>query len=291
MLLFDGQLLNIRTKLIIRCTVAREALKMKDKRVTTGFDPETGIATLSFNRPEALNAIDVSLARAFRAEVEGLKTLSGVRCVVLKGEGRAFMAGGDVASMAGSPEQAREAISAILDAVNPAILLLRSMDAPVIAVVKGVAAGAGLSLVLMADLVIAEENTKFLMAYNGIGAVPDCGGSWFLMRKIGAGRAAELMLLGRTLSAAEAKGWGMITESVPEADFERRVTEITETIANGPTRAFGAFRRLTDRACGDQLAAQLDAEKDAFLEMTRTRDFAEGVSAFLAKRAPEFDGF
>jgi 2-(1,2-epoxy-1,2-dihydrophenyl)acetyl-CoA isomerase len=164
------------------------------------------------------------------------------------------------------------------------------MDAPVIAVVKGVAAGAGLSLALMADLVIAQEDTKFLLAYNGIGAIPDCGGSWFLAHKIGAGRAAELMLLGRTLSATEARDWGMITESVPEADFEKRVTEITRNVANGPTRAFGAFRRLTDGACGDQLAAQLEAEKEAFLELTRTGDFAEGVAAFLAKRPPEFHG-
>ena len=263
---------------------------MTDPLVTTDFDADTGIATLTFNRPEALNAISVPLAESFLAAAQALKERSGLRCIVLTGSGRAFMAGGDIASMTGSPEQAGKAVSAILGAVNPAILLLRSMDAPVIAVVKGVAAGAGLSLALMADLVIAQEDTKFLMAYNGIGAVPDCGGSWFLTHKVGTGRAAELMLLGRTLSAAEAKDWGMITECVPEADFEKRVAEITEKVANGPTRAFGAFRRLTDGACGDRLAAQLEAEKEAFLEMTRTGDFAEGVSAFLAKRPPEFHG-
>lgn len=263
---------------------------MTDSLVTTDFDADTGIATMTFNRPEALNAISVPLAEAFLAEARVLKDRSGVRCIVLTGSGRAFMAGGDIASMTGSSEQAGEAVSAILDAVNPAILLLRSMDAPVIAAVKGVAAGAGLSLALMADLIIAQDDTRFLMAYNGIGAVPDCGGSWFLTHKIGTGRAAELMLLGRTLSAAEAKDWGMITECVPEADFEKRVAEITEKVANGPTRAFGAFRRLTDGACGDRLAAQLEAEKDAFLEMTRTGDFAEGVSAFLAKRPAEFHG-
>lgn len=263
---------------------------MTDSLVTTDFDADTGIATMTFNRPEALNAISVPLAEAFLAEARALKDRSGVRCIVLTGSGRAFMAGGDIASMTGSPEQAGEAVSAILDAVNPAILLLRSMDAPVIAAVKGVAAGAGLSLALMADLIVAQDDTRFLMAYNGIGAVPDCGGSWFLTHKIGTGRAAELMLMGRTLSAAEAKDWGMITETVPAADFEKRVAEITKNVANGPTRAFGAFRRLTDGACGDQLAAQLDAEKQAFLEMTRTGDFAEGVAAFLAKRPPEFHG-
>lgn len=263
---------------------------MTDRLVTTVFNPDTGVATLTFNRPEALNAINVPLAQAFLAAVQEISGFSGVRCIVLTGAGRAFMAGGDVFSMAGTSEQAGAAISAILDAVNPAILLLRSLDAPVIAAVKGVAAGAGLSLALMADLVVAHEDTRFLVAYNGIGAVPDCGGSWFLAQKVGSGRAAELMMLGRTLSAHEAKDWGMVTSIAPEKDFENLLNGIIGKVANGPTRAFGAFRQLTDRANGNQLAAQLEAERTAFLEMTRTEDFAEGVTAFLAKRQPRFQG-
>lgn len=263
---------------------------MTDALVTTAFDTETGVARLIFNRPGALNAINVPLAEAFLGAVQEISALSGVRCIVLTGAGRAFMAGGDVSSMAGTSEQAGAAISAILDAVNPAILLLRNMDAPVIAAVRGVAAGAGLSLTLMADLVVAHEDAKFLVAYNGIGAVPDCGGSWALAHKLGAGRAAELMLLGRTLSATEAREWGMITEVAKDTDYENRLNRIIEKVANGPTRAFGAFRQLTDRANGDQLAAHLEAERAAFLEMTRTGDFAEGVSAFLAKRPAQFRG-
>lgn len=263
---------------------------MTGRLVSTAFDTGTGVATLTFNRPEALNAIDVPLAEAFLAAVRELTDVPGLRCIVLTGAGRAFMAGGDVASMAGTPEQAGNAISAILDAVNPAIVLLRSLDAPVIAAVKGVAAGAGLSLALMADLVVAHEDTKFLVAYNGIGAVPDCGGSWFLAHKLGAGRAAELMLLGRSLSAAEARDWGMITEVAPDNDYESRLNCIIEKVARGPTRAYGAFRQLIDRANGNQLADHLEAERAAFLEMTRTEDFAEGVSAFLAKRPAQFQG-
>ncbi|MBU2954913.1 enoyl-CoA hydratase-related protein [Marinobacter sp. F3R08] len=263
---------------------------MTDTLVTTEFDSETGAATLTFNRPEALNAINVPLAQAFLAAVQDLKTRSGVRCIVLTGAGRAFMAGGDVSSMAGTSGQAGKTISTILDAVNPAILLLRSMDAPVIAAVHGVAAGAGMSLALMADLVVAHEDTKFLVAYNGIGAVPDCGGSWFLARKLGAGRAAQLMLLGRTLSAAEARDWGMVTELAPAGAYESLLNSVIAKVTAGPTRAFGAFRQLTDRANGNQLAAHMEAEKAAFLDMTRTEDFAEGVSAFLAKRPPVFHG-
>jgi 2-(1,2-epoxy-1,2-dihydrophenyl)acetyl-CoA isomerase len=262
---------------------------MTGRLVSTAFDTGTGVATLTFNRPEALNAIDVPLAQAFLAAVRELTNRPELRCVVLTGAGRAFMAGGDVASMSGTPEQAGNAISAILDAINPAILLLRSLDAPVIAAVKGVAAGAGLSLALMADLVVAHEDTKFLVAYNGIGAVPDCGAK-FLAHKLGAGRAAELMLLGRALSAAEARDWGMITEVAPNNDYENRLNRLIEKVAKGPTRAYGAFRQLIDRANGNQLADHLEAERAAFLEMTRTDDFAEGVSAFLAKRSAAFRG-
>lgn len=263
---------------------------MTDRLVHTAFDEKAGVATLTFNRPEALNAVNVPMAEAFLAAARELKNLAGLRCVVLTGAGRAFMAGGDVASMAGTPAQAGDAINAILDAANAAILLLRSLDAPVIAAVKGVAAGAGLSLALMADLVIAREDARFLVAYNGIGAVPDCGGSWFLTHKIGAGRAAELMMLGRTLNAAEAKEWGLVTGFAPENEYESLLSETIKQVANGPTRAFGAFRQLTDRATGDQLAAHLEAERAAFLDMTRTEDFAEGVSAFLAKRPAQFRG-
>jgi 2-(1,2-epoxy-1,2-dihydrophenyl)acetyl-CoA isomerase len=263
---------------------------MADSLVTTAFDAGTGVARLTFNRPKALNAINVPLAEAFLAAVREIRDLSGVRCIVLTGAGRAFMAGGDVSSMAGTSEQADAAIGAILDAVNPAILLLRGMDAPVIAAVRGVAAGAGLSLTLMADLVIADEEAKFLVAYNGIGAVPDCGGSWALAHKLGAGRAAELMLLGRTLGAAEARDWGIVNEVVTDSEFDNRLNRMIEKVAQGPTRAYGAFRKLIDQANGGRLADHLEAERAAFLEMTRTEDFAEGVSAFLAKRPSEFRG-
>ncbi|GBO84754.1 enoyl-CoA hydratase/isomerase family protein [Marinobacter salsuginis] len=263
---------------------------MADSLVTTAFDAGTGVARLTFNRPEALNAINIPLAEALLAAVRDIHGLSGVRCIVLTGAGRAFMAGGDVSSMAGTSEQAGAAIGAILDAVNPAVLLLRGMDAPVIAAVRGVAAGAGLSLTLMADLVIADEEAKFLVAYNGIGAVPDCGGSWALAHKLGAGRAAELMLLGRTLGADEARDWGIVNEVVPDSEFDNRLNRMIEKVAQGPTRAYGAFRKLIDQANGGRLADHLEAERAAFLEMTRTEDFAEGVSAFLAKRPSEFRG-
>jgi len=181
-------------------------------------------------------------------------------------------------------------VNGMLDALIPAILQLRSMDVPVIAGVKGAAAGAGLSLALMADLIIAEENARFLIAYNGIGTVPDCGGTWFLPHKIGSARATEMMMLGRTLNAIEAKQLGLVTEVSPEATFDEVLAATVNRVANGPTRAFGAFRRLVDDAYGSPLDVHLEAERQAFLKATETADFAEGVSAFLAKRPAAFSG-
>ncbi|MBW7472138.1 enoyl-CoA hydratase-related protein [Marinobacter sp. F4218] len=258
--------------------------------VTPAFNEKTGVATLTFNRPEVLNAIDVPMAQAFHHAVKDLAGKPGLRCVVLTGAGRAFMAGGDVASMSGSPVQTREAVNGMLDALIPAILKLRAMDAPVIAGVKGAAAGAGLSLALMADLIVAEESARFLIAYNGIGTVPDCGGTWFLPHKIGSARATEMMMLGRTLTAIEAKQWGLVTEVSPQGEFDKTLAAVVHRVANGPTKAFGAFRRLVDDASGSPLEAHLEAERQAFLKATESADFAEGVSAFLAKRPAAFSG-
>lgn len=263
---------------------------MTDSPLISAFDEQTGIATLTFNRPDVLNAINVPMAEAFLEAVKALNGKPGLRCIVLSGAGRAFMAGGDVASMAGSPEQVKDVINGLLIPLNEAILLLRNMDAPIIAGVKGAAAGAGLSLALMADIIVADENARFLIAYNGIGAVPDCGGTWFLPQKIGTARATEMMVLGRQLTATEAKDWGLLAEVAPADSFEEVLRAVVNRVANGPTRAFGAFRRLLDQANGNPLAVQLDAEHQAFLKVIQTSDFKEGVSAFIDKRPAAFTG-
>ena len=163
-------------------------------------------------------------------------------------------------------------------------------DAPIIAAVRSAAAGAGLSLALIADIIVAEKNAKFLTAYNGIGAVPDCGGSWSSPHKVGAARATAMMLLGRQLTATKAKDWGLLTEVPPSDSFDETLATIVKHVATGPTRAFGAFRRLVDQASGRPLAAQLEAERLAFLQAAETSDFKEGVSAFVSKRPAEFAG-
>lgn len=258
--------------------------------VVTEFDQTTGVAKLILNRPGVLNAVDVELAKDFLKAVRGLAQLEGLRCIVLTGEGRAFMAGGDVLSFGTSGSEYAESINALLDVLHPAILALRALDAPVVAGVRGVAAGAGLSFALMADLVVAEEKAKFLMAYDRIGASPDCGCSWFLPHKVGAGRASELMFLGGTLTAEQARSWGMVTSVVRSESFDSALDEMASIVALGASRAFGAYSRLIDLSYGHSLAAHLEAEREAFLDIARTHDFSEGVLAFQSKRKPRFVG-
>lgn len=258
--------------------------------VSHSIDAETGVATIRFERPEVLNAIDVASARDLRAAVEAVTSDPRVRAIVLTGAGRAFMAGGDVASFVAKEGETAGVIHAILDAVHPAVLALRAAPAPVIALVRGAAAGAGFALVLGADLVVAEEKSSFVVAYDRLGTTPDCGATWFLERRVGRTRAFELMLTGRRLSAAEALALGIVGEVVPEGTLEERGKELAERIARGPTRAFGRFKALIDGAPTRSLADQLEAERIAFVAATETADFHEGVAAFLGKRAPVFTG-
>ncbi|MGY6632172.1 MAG: enoyl-CoA hydratase/isomerase family protein [Alkalilacustris sp.] len=258
--------------------------------VLVRFDPDTGIGRITFNRPEVLNAADLALAEGFAKAVAELGAREGLRCVVLTGAGRAFMAGGDVASFGDTPAQARAQVAALLDLLHPAVLRLRAIEAPILAGVRGAAAGAGLSLALAADLIVAAEGARFVLAYDRIGSVPDCGGSWFLPRRLGTGRANEMMLLSRTLCAAEAQALGLVAETAPVERFDAALDAMAQRLAAGPTRAFAAWRALSDAAFGASLATHLEAERAGFLGLTASADFAEGTAAFLARRPPAFTG-
>lgn len=257
--------------------------------VLVEFDPRTGVGKLILNRPEVLNAIDVPMARAFLAGVRDLTAQPGLRVIVLTGAGRAFAAGGDVAGFAERGlDRAGSVIHDLLDALNPAIVALRQASAPVITAVRGVAAGAGLSLALAGDLILSEEKARYLIAYDKIGASPDCGLSWFLPRRVGRGRALGMMLTGRVVSAPEALTWGLVDQVAPEAQFDATLTTLAEQIAAGPTRAFGAYKALLDG--GLSLSDHLEAERRDFVAATYTEDFAEGVAAFMEKRSAAFRG-
>jgi 2-(1,2-epoxy-1,2-dihydrophenyl)acetyl-CoA isomerase len=258
--------------------------------VLNEIDSDRGIATIRFNRPDVLNAIDTATARAFREAVRAVTARHDVRCIILAGAGRAFMAGGDVATFAADIANVPNVANDMLDALHPAILALREGDAPVIAAVRGAAAGAGFSLMLAADITVAEEGSRFLIAYDRLGASPDCGATWFLPRRLPRGRALELMLLGEALTAQEAAAVGLVAKVVAAGTLDDEVWQIACKIASGPTRAYGEFRRLIDEAPGRSLAAHLEAERRAFVAAAGTADFREGVEAFLAKRLPRFVG-
>lgn len=245
------------------------------------------IATLRFNRPESLNAIDVPMANAFLAAVQSIAADPGVRAVVLCGSGRGFMAGGDLATLRADPVQG--AID-ILTPLNAALQLLAQMNAPVIAQVHGAAAGAGLSLVLMADYVIAAEGTRFNLAYINLGTSCDVGASWALPRIVGVRQALEIALLGEAFTADDALRLGLVNRVVPSAELDSATAALAQRLANGPTLAYGAMKRLMRASMDHTLPEQLAAEKDAFVHCAGTEDFRAGVEAFHQRQSPQFVG-
>lgn len=245
------------------------------------------IATLTFNRPEALNALDVATAQALLAALQGLARDGGVRAVLLRGAGRAFVAGGDLATLRADPVQGARAL---LEPLNAALLVLEQLDAPVIAQVHGAAAGAGLSLMLMCDFVLAAEGTKFNLAYINLGTSCDVGASWALPRLVGLRQALEIALLGETFAADDALRLGLVNRVLPAAELDTAARAFAERIASGPTVAYGHMRRLMRASLDRDLAAQLAAEAQSFDACARTADLREGIEAFFAKRAPQFKG-
>jgi 2-(1,2-epoxy-1,2-dihydrophenyl)acetyl-CoA isomerase len=245
------------------------------------------IAHLRFSRPRSLNAIDAGMAQRLRELSHELAADASVRAVVMSGEGRAFVAGGDLPSMHARPDAiGRE----IIEPLHRALQHLAALDAPVIAAVHGAVAGAGMSLMLAADFAIAAEGTMFKLAYLGIGASCDGGASFALPRVVGLRRALEIALLNESFDANEASRLGLVNRVVPAQELEAATNELAQRLAAGPTRAIGRVRRLMRQSFDASLAEQLDAERAAFEASTTDADFDEGLSAFIAKRAPKFEG-
>ncbi len=248
---------------------------------------DKGIAHIRVNRPEAMNAINVPMAHAFLDACKHIYRDANVRAVWLTGAGRAFMAGGDLASMRDDPVKvSRE----LIDHMHEALQLLADIEVPVVASVQGAVAGGGLGLMLACDLVIAAQSTKFAVAYPLIGTNSDCSTSWGLTRIVGMRKAMEMMLLAEPFNADEAQRLSLINRVVPDADLESAARAMVERLAAGPTVALGNLKQLVRSAHNNDLAAQLEAEKQDFLRCAATHDFKEGVSAFLEKRPANFKG-
>jgi 2-(1,2-epoxy-1,2-dihydrophenyl)acetyl-CoA isomerase len=245
-----------------------------------------GVLTLTLNRPDVLNAFNSAMHQALAAGLEEARS-EDVRAVVITGAGRGFCVGQDITEF----RQASGDIGGHLRrSYHPNILAIRALEKPVIAAVNGPAAGAGLSLACACDLRLAAESASFVPAFIGIGLVPDSGGSYFITRLLGPTRAFEWMTSNRKLTAAEAQAWGLVSEVVEPGSLAMRAAEVASLYATAPTRGVGMTKRLFDHAQNATLEEQLELEAELQAEATQTKDFAEGVAAFLEKRPPEFTG-
>ena len=248
------------------------------------------VATITLNRPEALNALDLALGRELFHAALDVDEDPGVRCVVITGAGKAFCAGGDVKGFADNLPRIGVLIKELTTYLHGAVSRLCRSDKPVIMAVNGVAAGGGFSFALSGDLVVAAESARFTMAYSRIAATPDGSSSYFLPRLIGLRRAMELYVSNRVLSAREAFEWGLVTRVVPDAEFKTAVDALARELAQGPTKAFGAAKRLLHQSTWESLETQMELEAQAIAASGRTRDFAAGVTAFAKKQIPTFEG-
>jgi len=247
---------------------------------------EGGVQTIALNRPDVLNAFNAAVHEGLAAALDDARDPE-VRAVVITGAGRGFCVGQDLTEFREAPGDIGERLRGHY---HPNILAIRALDKPVIAAVNGAAAGAGLSLACACDLRLAADSASFVPAFIGIGLIPDSGGTFFVARLLGQARAFEWMTSNRKLPAAEALEWGLVSEVVPADMLAARVAAVAATYASGPTRGYAMTKRLFDAAPLNTLEQQLELEAELQSEATTTKDFAEGVAAFLEKRPPRFTG-
>ena len=250
------------------------------------------VCVLTLNRPDRLNALTVQVANDFTAAVAEARE-RGARAIVLTGAGRAFSAGGDLREMqefAKKDGRVEAFFDEPLRVLNEAILLIRQTPVPFIAAVNGVASGGGCNLALACDLVIAAQSARFNQAFVKIGLTPDCGGTFMLPRLVGWKRATQLLFTGELVGARAAAEMGMINSAVPDEELMSIAMAMAEQMAQAPTAAIAEIKMLLDASAANDLKSQLDLERRTQIESGRSKDFVEGVTAFLEKRPPRFVG-
>ncbi|MDP2657262.1 MAG: enoyl-CoA hydratase-related protein [Candidatus Deferrimicrobium sp.] len=249
-----------------------------------------GVATIRMNRPERLNAYNPEMGKALLSAVSDASVDPSVRCVVLTGEGKAFSAGGDVESFAAFQDEGPGRFMGLAIGLHALIATLRRAPKPVVAAVNGVAAGAGFSMALACDVAVAASSARFTLGYQNIGLSPDCGMTFFLARTLGTQRAMEMTLFSKVLSAEQAAAWGLVQQVIPDAEFATQTTALAERLAAGPTLAYARAKELYNRALSQPLEAQLEEERQQISLCAGSRDFREGIRAFLDKHPARFEG-
>ncbi|MEL7285468.1 MAG: 2-(1,2-epoxy-1,2-dihydrophenyl)acetyl-CoA isomerase PaaG [Pseudomonadota bacterium] len=247
-------------------------------------------AEVTLNRPDKLNSFNDAMHIALRACLEQIMA-NRKRAILLTGAGRGFCAGQDLGDRDPSKADGPPDLGATLsEFYNPLIRLIRDAEMPVICAVNGVAAGAGANLAMACDIVLAADTAKFVQSFANVGLVPDAGGSWHLARLLGPARAKALAMTGEPLSATKAAEWGMIWKAVPADTLMSEARTLADKLANGPTQGFAYTKRAIHAASANTLEEQLALEVDYQRACGQSIDYAEGVSAFLNKRKPEFVG-
>jgi len=249
-----------------------------------------GIARISLNRPEKLNSFTRAMHSALRLALDEARDDPGVRVIILAGSGRGFCAGQDLSDLSFEPGSLTDLGELIESTFNPLIRQIKACPKPIIGKVHGIAAGAGASLAMACDLTLAARSAQFLQAFVNIGLLPDSGGTWFLQRLAGSQRAAALAMLGEKLPAPTAAQWGLIWQCVDDEELDASVDRTAERLAALPALALKACKYAIQQAASNPLSEQLDLERDAQQFLGQSRDYLEGVNAFLHKRKPHFEG-
>lgn len=252
------------------------------------FKIKNCVAFITLNRPEKFNAFDHEMALLLQEKLDECEKNISVRCVSISGAGKAFSAGQDLSEAIDPAGPGMEKI--LSEYYNPIVRKIRNLNKPVLAVVNGVAAGAGANIALCCDVVIASENASFIQAFSKIGLIPDSGGTYFLPRLIGFQKASALMMFGDKISATEAEKLGMIYKYFPEEIFISEAEKIAISLAQLPTKALALTKQALNNSLEQNLEQQLNTEDLFQQKAASTNDFKEGVAAFLEKRKPDFKG-
>jgi 2-(1,2-epoxy-1,2-dihydrophenyl)acetyl-CoA isomerase len=258
---------------------------------TITYHVEAGIARLTLNRPDRLNSFTDAMHEEIRQAMDALEADASARVLVLSGAGRGFCAGQDLNDRSVSSGDGPPDLGASVEKnYKPLVMRLQNLRMPTVCAVNGVAAGAGASLALACDIVIAARSASFLQAFSKIGLIPDTGGTWFLPQRVGMARAMGLALLAEKLPAEKAAEWGLIWACVEDAELAATVDKIATQFASAPTRALVRTRQAMRASMNNDLETQLDLEGNMMRELGQAHDYREGVAAFMAKRAPVFKG-